>query len=335
MANTITLTRKELYSKVWTTPVLKLAKEFNLSDVGLAKICKKHDIPKPGLGYWAKLEHGKHVEKRPLPSPQNNPDITIDTSGKYQNYFPITKMTPEKAAKIKEQFQVPDVLRNPHPLIQQTQKLLRENKDTYHRILEVLDIEVCRSEYGRALRFMDAFIKQIEKRGHTVRIENDWRKQHQFRTAVLIKNISIYVRIYLFNNRMTFGINDHFDGRKNWGNSKAMPLEDRLYDIILRLLQTARKDLYWVIKRRLEERERKRIEAIRLEEERLRQEEQKRIHDLEKCIACWKKSLEIREYLDYSKKYVTQKHGGYDEDSEFGKWLTWAYDYAEQVYPMK
>ena len=48
-------TRQELYDLVWTTPLGKLAKRYGLSDVGLRKICVKHDIPTPPLGYWAKL----------------------------------------------------------------------------------------------------------------------------------------------------------------------------------------------------------------------------------------------------------------------------------------
>ena len=37
----ITLTRKELYEKVWSQPVHKLAKEYGISDVGLKKICER------------------------------------------------------------------------------------------------------------------------------------------------------------------------------------------------------------------------------------------------------------------------------------------------------
>lgn len=55
----ITLTRKELCEKVWFQPVHTLAKEYGISDVGLKKICKRRDIPAPGLGYWAKVAHGK------------------------------------------------------------------------------------------------------------------------------------------------------------------------------------------------------------------------------------------------------------------------------------
>ena len=50
---TIELTREELYERVWTTPMRKLAVEFGLSDVGLAKVCRRHKIPWPARGYWA------------------------------------------------------------------------------------------------------------------------------------------------------------------------------------------------------------------------------------------------------------------------------------------
>jgi len=50
------LTRQELFNLVWSEPVQKLAKRFEISDVGLAKICKAAQIPLPPRGYWAKVE---------------------------------------------------------------------------------------------------------------------------------------------------------------------------------------------------------------------------------------------------------------------------------------
>ena len=47
--------------------MVHVAKHFGISDVGLRKICVKHDIPTPSLGYWAKLAHGKKVVQPPLP----------------------------------------------------------------------------------------------------------------------------------------------------------------------------------------------------------------------------------------------------------------------------
>lgn len=62
-----TFTREEFYALVWSKPLTHLAKEFVLSDVALHKICKKHDIPHPPLGWWAKKAAGKPVKQTPLP----------------------------------------------------------------------------------------------------------------------------------------------------------------------------------------------------------------------------------------------------------------------------
>ena len=59
---------------MWQTPMSRLAKSFRLSDVGLRKICVKHNIPTPKLGYWAKLMLGKPVEKPPLPFAKDGTD---------------------------------------------------------------------------------------------------------------------------------------------------------------------------------------------------------------------------------------------------------------------
>jgi hypothetical protein len=75
----IRLIRAELYEKVWTTPMRTLAEEFNLSDVGLAKICRKHDIPLPPVGYWRQKETGHELPRPPL-HPANNGAETLDIS---------------------------------------------------------------------------------------------------------------------------------------------------------------------------------------------------------------------------------------------------------------
>ena len=61
----IRLTRQELYDQVWSTPMRKLATLYGLSDVGLAKICESHNIPRPPRGYWAKKEFGKAPPRTP------------------------------------------------------------------------------------------------------------------------------------------------------------------------------------------------------------------------------------------------------------------------------
>lgn len=57
------LTREQLYALVWAEPVRTIAQQLGISDVALAKTCRKHDVPVPSRGYWAKLEAGKPVER--------------------------------------------------------------------------------------------------------------------------------------------------------------------------------------------------------------------------------------------------------------------------------
>ena len=68
-----TFTREEFYDLVWSKPMTHLAKEFVLSDVALHKICRKHDIPNPPLGWWAKKAAGKPVKQIPLPKRCDKP----------------------------------------------------------------------------------------------------------------------------------------------------------------------------------------------------------------------------------------------------------------------
>ena len=75
MAETsITLTRRQLYERVWAVPLRRLCKEFGLSDRGLAKICARHKIPVPARGAWAKKVHGKPARQPPLPSGPSGSD---------------------------------------------------------------------------------------------------------------------------------------------------------------------------------------------------------------------------------------------------------------------
>jgi len=60
------MSRQALYEQVWTTPMRKLAAAYGLSDVGLAKICDRHDIPRPPRGYWIQKEFGRNPEPSPL-----------------------------------------------------------------------------------------------------------------------------------------------------------------------------------------------------------------------------------------------------------------------------
>ena len=93
---TITLTREELYEKVWTTPMQKLAAEFGYSDRGLAKLCGRHQVPVPPRGYWARLQAGQSGKRTPLPS-------VTDTSLGAVEIYPHEKRPTDQLAEMEEQ----------------------------------------------------------------------------------------------------------------------------------------------------------------------------------------------------------------------------------------
>ena len=84
IAQVITFQRDQLYDEIWSVPILQLAKQYGLSDVGLAKICTKMKIPRPPRGYWAKRSYGQPPTKPILrPAPADIPtEITVDRDAK-------------------------------------------------------------------------------------------------------------------------------------------------------------------------------------------------------------------------------------------------------------
>ncbi len=48
-------TKEKLEKLLWQKPATQIAKEFNVSDVAVAKWAKVYNIKKPGRGYWTKL----------------------------------------------------------------------------------------------------------------------------------------------------------------------------------------------------------------------------------------------------------------------------------------
>src|SRR5262245_62056092 len=65
--NSTRISRIELHKLVWSTPLRRLATTFGVSDVAVAKACRRGAVPIPGRGYWAKLAARKPTQVDPLP----------------------------------------------------------------------------------------------------------------------------------------------------------------------------------------------------------------------------------------------------------------------------
>ncbi|HUZ31872.1 MAG TPA: site-specific integrase [Xanthobacteraceae bacterium] len=68
------IARKDLYKLIWSEPITSLAERFGISDVGLAKVCRRSDIPAPPRGYWAKVTAGGTLQRPALPE---RPDLRL------------------------------------------------------------------------------------------------------------------------------------------------------------------------------------------------------------------------------------------------------------------
>lgn len=74
------VTRKGLYEKVWSEPIVRVATRLGFSGRGLGKLCARHDIPVPPRGWWARKRHGKPVQQTPLGHPETFERIVIEAS---------------------------------------------------------------------------------------------------------------------------------------------------------------------------------------------------------------------------------------------------------------
>jgi len=172
-----TLTRQELYEKVWSTPMRTLAKEFWLSDRALAKKCDKHNIPKPPLGYWAKVQHGQATKKPRLPINKipNLENIFFQSKQVDPNkLISVAELSPQDARLIKAQeFKIPKTIaKYDEPIRNFRQACAKDRVDRYGFLIpnrqkkSELDIKVSYSSFERTCKLIQAIITLFKS--------NDW-----------------------------------------------------------------------------------------------------------------------------------------------------------------
>jgi len=83
----VRVSRERLYDLAWSAPMRQLAAELGLSDIGLAKALRLHDIPLPQPGYWNKLQAGKPVRHTPLPARKPGQDSLLLVHGALADRF--------------------------------------------------------------------------------------------------------------------------------------------------------------------------------------------------------------------------------------------------------
>lgn len=72
------VTRQTLYEEIWTEPITKVSKRYGVSDSFFIRILQRLNVPRPPMGYWAKLAVGKQLPKPALPDPLPGDEIEWD-----------------------------------------------------------------------------------------------------------------------------------------------------------------------------------------------------------------------------------------------------------------
>lgn len=371
----VSFTRQQLYDQVWSMPMIKFAEKYGLSDRGMAKICKKHNIPCPPRGYWAKLHAGRKVKKIPLPAEKNSEIISLRTG-------PFEKSKQEKIAHFVEEhltdpvLEVPvkEDLRSAHPLIREISNHFKTLPKKAKEMLvpskgKYLDITVSPNSLRRALLIMDSVLNTLESNGFPISVSNDGTTVDIFdvKIAFLLKEEyktvpkkrkseeeyehwnSVLGKRGSYNSydydRVPSGIlclsidewryGGHGTFQKNWRDTKTLVLEDRLSKFVSGLIQIAAKKS-----------EKLRIEK---EKERIRQEQkrilQQRIDEYKKEKMCvevlfenadkWKNAHRLRLYIAEVEKCLEQGRTFPFIDGNPDAWLNWAYIQADRLDPLK
>jgi len=180
------LSREQLFALVWERPMIEVAKELGVSDVGLKKICVRHKIPTPPRGYWQALRAGKPVGKKSLPPTEASAREQVITFSAEANYTRdcdpeqlelAEGLTRRLEAMTQEKSRYSDSeLTNRH--VKTSAIRLHNAKADEHGLIRssaksCLDIRVACGNVDRALRLMDEFALILEATGCELAINGE------------------------------------------------------------------------------------------------------------------------------------------------------------------
>jgi hypothetical protein len=346
--------RQELYEKVWQFPLRKLAAEYNMSDVGLAKVCRKLEIPLPGLGHWTKIACGHAIPRPPLPEVENLPILFRQVREEKTPILPEDEPKLETIERL-EASTAPTVTRAmlAHPLIEKTKSALSEGRTTNHeklwasREMEWLDLRVTKGCLARALRIMAAIIHLLEQEGFKVVVEKKASEStsasvygEKLRFGVIERSRQIRPpkakdsSPYSYNpmrleptGMLSIEVWNYYSGgpQKVWRDRETFKLEEQVPKFIAGMMRIALKERADNKARQDRELARqKRINEVEAELEKI-QTEEKRIRTLRKDVTAWHQADRIR-------KYIAAAREGALKDVQ---WIEWAERQADRIDPLR
>ena len=350
MADHYTVDRDKLHAEVWAEPMTKVSKRYEISDVALAKVCRKLNIPVPERGYWASVAHGQRPRQWPLPPRSNDVQQQVEIHPIRSN---LRQQLVEFPSILIDEIPVPESLTSPHRLIISLRKTLHKGKpDSYGRIssgVNDISVHVGPESVPRVLRIADAFAKAVEARGFTFVPQDPGRGQGlaisvngqtlricfwESSTRVTppspqIRSKSLYPFqevIHAPSRKLAFRVREYALGRMEtlWSDRAKEPLEKQIGNIVEGLVEMAQ-DLSERAERRAREEE---IARERAEEHRQAEIQHKKFDE---DVSNWSKAETIRLFLTQLEREMEVSP---PKDLAYGqRWLEWAKDHAVRLDP--
>jgi hypothetical protein len=370
----IRLSREELYEKVWSKALIRLAPEFGISDRGLAKLCKRMEIPVPGLGYWRKVELGHKVYKEPLPKPSDKCErfasfwvegIVLREAAKKSDEDPLVARVKDFESKPENKILVPETIRKFHPLVKNTLDALRKGSvDDYGRSHSYgedhITLTCSKKAAPRAGQLLHTLIKELEKRGNRLIVKRCFYKYSpgwsEVRTFIVYAEEEIQISVMEKARRFERPVDKN---KYSWGPKyDSIPTGELVIKASVRGWYAGKQSWSDTPKKKLEEQLNSMMIdlakiAVHLKQEREKEEQQEREAELrrqeEERLRL--KELEEQKRIDYLEGLLSQwvKAERIREfltiaeklpinpkavDMEKQEWLEWARDYADRLDPL-
>ena len=315
------LKRKDLFDAVWQTPVIRLAKGYGISDVGLAKACRRHEIPVPPLGYWAQVAVGRG---KPRPLLSGDPDEIVEFSGndllKKKALVPELQEGLAKAIAVKSQTPMEMGADAWGRWTRKTAHSLDRKPDSDNFISgkpDTFRVRVSAASKDRVIRILAILESSLVAAGmewkveeppqgvvgkllnETVRFEikETYTRQEHIEKHPKYDWMDKRTYTYHFSGDLKVSIDGWFEGRKTWSDGKTKRLEDKLLEIIEGFLAAAAAMRQRTIEREESDRRYEQEEAIRHERERIAYEQRQFLEKTLKEAKEWSEAKLIREYL--------------------------------------
>jgi hypothetical protein len=361
--------RDALYEEVWSTPMRTLAQKYGISDVGLAKVCRKLSIPLPGRGYWARKEARQELKREPLPSLKEK--IILRKPDPRPERPKLTDLATEPEVKLIEKLDKTGevTLRHgslSHELIIEARAAFRDAEVDARKILRCsgscLDLRVSKNSLDRGLRIMAGIISIIEDSGFKVSTTTG-KQDHtialilgqevRFGLVEKVDRVEIMAppkgglleRVLTYGGKpVTFepsGVlsiqvwNGGGSNRSSWKDQKAKRLEAQVSQVVAGFIRLALADRRQAEERIAAERERERIAEENARLETAIKLEGRKVSALRNAAAGWHRAERIRSFISAARDAASVNGQSTEPGTPFGDWIKWAELQADRLDPLK